>query len=134
MRSLRLAQIAAQAESVRWRRRFRRLVVQIVCVAIALPFLLAAFGFLEAAFWAYVSQHFIPVFAALIVLGGNLLVVVILMAIVLMKGGDDRVSLEALEVRRRALDSAQRSVTIAALAGPVASFLFTQLRARRRRD
>lgn len=133
IRSLRLAQIAAQAEGLRWRHRARRLVFQIVCVCLALPFLLAAFGFLEASFWTYVAPHFQPELAALIVMGGNLLVVVVLLVLAMMRGGEDKVSLEALEVRRRAIDSAQRSIGLAALM-PVASLLVTQLRARRRRD
>lgn len=134
MRSVRLAQIAAQAESVRWRRRAKRIATQIVCLILALPFLLAALGFVEAAFWNYLLDHFWPVQAALIATGGNLLVVAVLMVIAISRGGDDRVAVEALEVRRRALESAQRSVTIAAMAGPVASFLINRMRARRGRD
>jgi hypothetical protein len=133
MRSVKLAQIAAQAEGLRWRRRARRIVTQIVLGIIALPFLLAAFGFLEAAFWTYVADHFQPTEAALLAVGGNILVVAILMVLVLTRGGDDRVSLEALEVRRRALESAQRSLTVATMVAPVTGFILSQLRSRRRR-
>lgn len=132
MRPVRLAQIAAQAEGLRWRRRARRIVSQIILAILALPFLLAAFGFLEAAFWSYVARHFQPEEAALIVMGGNLLVVVILLGLSATRGGDDRVSLEALEVRRRALENVQRSVTLATMAGPIAGFVLSQLRRRRR--
>ncbi|HET6184336.1 MAG TPA: hypothetical protein VFA03_12170 [Acetobacteraceae bacterium] len=134
MRPLRLAQIAVQAEGLRWRRRARRVLTQIVCVVIALPFVLAAFGFIEAALWIYVSSHLAPALAAIVAMGGNLLVVAVLGLMILIRGGEDRVSLEALEVRRRALESAQRSVTIAAIVGPVANVLVSQLRGRRRRD
>jgi hypothetical protein len=51
----------------------------------------------------------------------------------LLRGSEDRVSLEALEVRRRAIVSAQRSLTIATLVGPAVSFLLSQLRRSRRR-
>lgn len=104
---------------------------QVVLAAIALPFLLAAFGFLEAAFWNYVARHFQAEEAALIVLGGNLLIAGILLGLAMMRGSEDRVSLEALEVRRRALDSAQRSLSYAALIGPITAFLLGQLRRRR---
>ncbi len=135
MRPVRFAQIAAQAEGVRLKRRVRRIVVQIVLAIMAVPFLLACLGFLEVAFWSYVARHFQPEEAALLALGGNLLVVVLLLGMALMRGTEDRVSLEALEVRRRALDSAQRSLTMATLMGPVTSFLLSQLRRpRRRRD
>ena len=107
--------------------------MQIVMVVLAVPFLLACLAFLELAFWSYVAIHFQPTEAALIVLGGNLLVVVVLLGLAFLRGSEDRVSLEALEVRRRALDSAQRSLTLATLIAPAASFLLGQLRRPRRR-
>ncbi len=134
MRPVRLAQIAAQAEGLRLRRRVRRIVMQIVLAILALPFLFAALGFLEAAFWNYVARHFQPEEAALIVVGGNLLVAMLLLGLAMMRGSEDRISLEALEVRRRALESVQRSVTFATLIGPVTGFLLNQLRRPRRRD
>jgi hypothetical protein len=112
----------------------RRIVMQIVLAVLALPFLLAAFGFLETAFWNYVARHFQPEEAALIVMGGNLLVALVLLGLAMLRGSEDRVSLEALEVRRRALDSAQRSLTLATMAGPIASFVLTQLRRPRRHN
>lgn len=132
MRPIRLAQIAAQAERVRLRRRVRRIVMQIVLAILALPFLLATLGFLEAAFWNYVARHFQPEEAALLVCGGNLLVAVVLLGLAMMRGSEDRISLEALEIRRRALENVQRSVTLATLAGPIAGFLLNQLRRPRR--
>lgn len=105
--------------------------MQAVLAAIALPFLLAAFGFLEAAFWNYVARHFQAEEAALIVLGGNLLMAGILLGLAMMRGSEDRVSLEALEVRRRALESAQHSLSYAALAGPLLGLLLGLLRRRR---
>lgn len=102
--------------------------MQIVLAILALPFLLAALGFLEVAFWNYVARHFQPEEAALIVLGGNLLVAVLFLGLAMMRGSEDRISLEALEVRRRALDSAQRSLSIATMAGPIATFVLSQMR------
>ena len=118
---------------MRLKRRVRRVIVQLVLVVLAVPFLLACLGFLELAFWSYVASHFQPTEAALVVLGGNLLVVVVLLGMAFLRGSEDRVSLEALEVRRRAIDSAQRSLAMATLMGPVTSFLLSQLRRSRRR-
>jgi uncharacterized membrane protein len=134
MRPVRLAQIAAQAEGLRLRRRARRLVIQVVLAVMALPFLLACLGFLEAAFWNFVARHFQAEEAALIVVGGNLLVALLLLGLAMARGSEDRVALEALEVRRRALDSVQRSVSYAALVGPITGFLLSQLRRPRRDD
>ncbi len=133
MRPVRLAQIAAQAEGLRLRRRLRRVITQVVLALLALPFLLATLGFLEAAFWNFVADHVPAPLAAVLVAVGNLLVAVVLLGMAMMRGGEDRVSLEALEVRRRALDSAQRGITVATLMGPVAGFLLNQLRRPRSR-
>ncbi len=106
---------------------------QIVLAILALPFLLAAIGFLEAAFWNYVARHFQPEEAALVVVGGNLLVAVLLLGLAFLRGSEDRVSLEALDIRRQALIDAQKSFTLAAMVGPLAGFLLGQLRRPRRR-
>lgn len=134
MRPVHLAQIAAQAEALRLRRRLSRVGMQIVFAIIALPFLIVTLVFLELAFWKFVARHFQPEAAALIVAGGNLLVALLMLGLAMMRGSEDRISLEALEVRRRALDSAQRSVSYAALIAPITGFLLSQLRRPRRRD
>ncbi len=133
MRSVRLAQVAVQAEGLRLRRRVRRIAMQIVLAILALPFLLAALGFFEAAFWNFVARHFQPEEAALIVAGGNILVAVLMLLLAMMRGSEDRISLEALQVRQSALESVQRSFTVASMIAPVAGFLMSQLRRNRER-
>ncbi len=133
MRTLRLTRIAVQAEGVRLRRRARRLVMQLVLAVIALPFLLAAFGFLEAAFWTFLIRHFQPEYCGLIIASSNILVSALLVVIAMAQGGDDRVALEAIQVRQRALESAGRTFTLAAIVGPVIGFLFDQFRRSRQR-
>lgn len=130
MRSFRLARIALEAELLRLRRLARRTVVRVALAVVALPFLLATFGFLEVAFWSYVSQHFIPSSAALIVAGGNLLVGLILVLIAATLS-DSRVEIEALKVRQQALEDVGRQLTVAALVAPVARLLVDQMRRRR---
>jgi hypothetical protein len=132
MRSLRLAQIAVQAEALRLRRLARRTATRLVFALVALPFLLATFGFFEAAFWNYVSRHFLPELAALITAGGNLLIGGILIVVAALSR-DSQVELEALKVRQRALEDISRQVTVTALVAPVARLLLDQLRRNRNR-
>jgi hypothetical protein len=132
MRNLRLAQIAVQAEGLRLRRLARRTATRIVLVLVALPFLLATFGFLEAALWNWVSRHLVPEFAALITAGVNLLVGGVFMAIAA-ASSDSTVEIEALKVRERALEDVRRELTVTALLAPVARLVVDQLRRRRER-
>ena len=133
MRSFRLAQVAAQAEGLRLRRRVRKIIMQVVLAIVALPFLLAALGFFEATYFNVMMANFRPWSAALIVAGTNLLLALLLLIVAAMGGSEDRVSLEALQVRQRALESARRSLTLASVAAPVTQFLLAQMRNRSRR-
>jgi hypothetical protein len=133
MRSLRLAQIALQAEGLRLRRLARRTVVRVTMIVIAAPFLLACFGFFETAFWEWVSRHLLPAYAALITAGANLIIAVLFLLIAALLR-DSRVEIEALRVRQRALEDATRQFTIAAMVTPILRLVLDQLRRRRDRD
>ena len=132
MRSLRLTQIALQAELLRLRRLGRRTAMRVVMALIALPFMLATFGFLEAALWNWVSRHLLPAYAALIAAGVNILIGGVFLVIAAMLG-DSRVEIEALKVRQRALEDARREITVTALLAPVARLLLDQYRRSRER-
>ena len=110
----------------------RRTATRVVMVLVALPFLLATFGFFEAAFWNWVSRHLIPEYAALIVAGVNLLIggVLVLFAAV---SSDSRVEIEALKVRQRALEDVSRQLTVTALVAPAARLVLDLLRRGRER-
>ncbi|MGH7154818.1 MAG: hypothetical protein ACREF3_12900 [Acetobacteraceae bacterium] len=127
MRSLRLAYIALQAEALRLRRFTRRNITRLILAAIALPFLLAAFGFFEAAFWSWLSRHLVPELAAVAIAGANLLVAGLFL-ILAARSSESRVEIEALKVRQRALEDATRQLTIATLVVPVARLVLDQLR------
>ncbi|MDQ2802459.1 MAG: hypothetical protein M3Y41_07160 [Pseudomonadota bacterium] len=133
MRSVRLAQIAAQAEGLRLRRRVSRVIMQVVLALVAVPFLIATLVFLELALWKVVAANVLPVWAALIVAGVNLIIAGIVLILAMTRGGDDRVAIEALQVRQRAFESAQRSLSLAALVAPVSQFLLGRLTRRRKR-
>jgi hypothetical protein len=125
-RSFRLVQIAAQAELLRLRRMASRTATRIALVLVALPFLLAMFGFFEASFWNYVSRHFIPELAALIAAGGNLLVAVIFLLIAAFLRNSN-VEIEALKVRQRAIEDMSRQITLSALLVPVVRLVMDQM-------
>src|SRR5271170_4622487 len=119
IRSLRLAQIAAQAEGLRLRRLARRTAVRVGLALVAAPFLLACFAFLEMALWDWLSQHLRAEFAALITAGINFAIAGLLLLIAALSR-DSQVEIEALRVRQRALEDATRHFTIAAMVTPVA--------------
>jgi hypothetical protein len=130
IRSLRLAQIAVQAEALRLRRLARRTAVRVGLVLVAAPFMLACFGFFETALWEWVSRHLLPAYAALIVAGVNLALGGVLLLIAALSS-DSKVEIEALRVRQRALEDATRQLTIAAMVTPVLRLVLDQLRRRR---
>ena len=130
IRSLRLAQIAVQAEALRLRRLGRRTAVRVGLALVAAPFMLACFGFFEAALWEWLSRHLLPAYAALICAGVNLALGGLLLLIAALSR-DSRVEIEALRVRQRALEDATRQFTIAAMVTPVLRLILDQLRRRR---
>jgi hypothetical protein len=131
-RSLRLTQVAVQAELLRLRRMLQRSVTRLVMVLIAVPFLLATFGFLETALWTWLSRIMLAPFAALVQAGVNIVVaaVFLIMAAV---SSESRVEIEALQVRQRALEDAGRQMRTAALLGPALGIVLEQLRRSRSR-
>lgn len=103
MRILRLARIAAEAEALRLRRLARGAAGRATRAVVALPFLLAGLGFLEAAFWLYLDSR-LPGWAAALVAGGaNLLVGGLLMLLALRLPAEDPVAREAGQLRRQAV-------------------------------
>jgi phage shock protein PspC (stress-responsive transcriptional regulator) len=115
MRPLRLARIAAEAEGVRLRHSAQRTVVRVVFAMIALIFLAGTLVFLHIAAWFWLRQSWEHQYAALILAGADL-VLALLLAVVAMRSSPDRVELEALAVRQRALEVATASVAWSALA------------------
>jgi hypothetical protein len=119
MRALRLARVAAEAEALRWRRRLRRTVSRAVLGAVGAVFLLAALSFGHVAVFQALRHTLGPTSSALIVFGGDLVIglVLVLLASV---SSPDRVEVEALEVRQRALQQIEEAAATAALVAPVA--------------
>jgi hypothetical protein len=131
MRPVRLAQIAAEAETVRWQAFAARILVRLVCACIALIFLIGAVTFAHLAGWYWLRIHWeLNFYETAFVLGGFDLVVAGLLLFLASRSGPSRAELEALEVRRRAVAEMVRMLTMAQLLLPILRLLGS-LRRRR---
>jgi hypothetical protein len=125
MRALRLARIAAEAEGLRLRHSAQRTVVRAILGLIALALLFGALIFGQIAAWYWLRVSWDRPETALI-LGGAELVLAVIFGLAA-RSSPGRIEVEALAVRRRALESATSSVAFSALAArlvPVAFRLF----------
>ena len=130
MRTLRLARIALEAEGLRLRQRARRGVARLALLAMACGFLLAAVVFGHAAVWFWLRLHWDSPQAAGLVVGGDV-VLATFFALLAARSSAGRIEREALDVRRRAIESAVSTYAISTLALQAMSLL-GRLLARRR--
>jgi hypothetical protein len=130
MRSLRLARIAAEAESVRLRYSARRTAVRAVLGLVALAFLFGALVFCQIAAWYWLRASWDRPAAALILAGAELVLAAIL-ALLAARSSPGRVELEALAVRRQALEGAGSSLAFSTLATQLLRLAIDLLRRRR---
>ena len=132
MRTLRLARIAAEAEGLRLRRQAQRMVVRLVLGLIALAFLGMAVACLHVFIWFAFrlwAGWTTPWSAAIMVAFDMVMAAVFAMIAASSRPG--QVELEALEVRRRALESATRGVALTGLLVPCIRIATDLLRKRR---
>jgi len=130
MRSLRLARIAAEAEGVRLRYSARRTAVRAVLGLVALGFLFGALVFCQIAAWYWLRASWDRPAAALILAGAELVLAAIL-ALLAARSSPGRVELEALAVRRQALEGATSSLAFSTLATQLLRLAVDLLRRRR---
>jgi hypothetical protein len=114
MRALRLARIAAEAEGLRLRHSAQRTVVRAILGLMALAFLFGALVFGQIAAWYWLRMSWDRPEAALI-LGGAELVLAVIFGLLAARSSPGRIEVEALAVRRRALESATSSLAFSAL-------------------
>ena len=114
MRALRLARIAAEAEGLRLRHSAQRTVVRAILGLIALGLLFGALVFCQIAAWYWLRVSWDRPAAALILAGAELVLAAIL-ALLAARSSPGRIEIEALAVRRRALESATSSLAFSAL-------------------
>lgn len=122
MRALRLARVAAEAEVLRTRRRVRRTAIRAGFVAVAAVFAVAALCFGHVAVFMAIRHSLGSTSAALVVLGVDLLIAVICV-LVASTSSPDRIELEALQVRERALQQLEEMAATAAMMAPLARLL-----------
>jgi len=114
MRTLRLAQIAAEAEGLRLRRQARRTAFRVATGVIGLMFLGWALVFAHVAvwYWLHKAAGWTVPGAAMAVAGGDLVIAAFL-ALLAAQSMPGRVEREALQVRRHALESATSGIGLA---------------------
>jgi hypothetical protein len=124
----RLFRIALEAERLRISLHVRRTARRIVMGSIALALLFGALVFGHVAAWYWLRTYMAGQYVALIFVGFDLLLALLLFLLAF-RSSPGLAEVEALAVRRRALEQAGESLTVTALVVRVADRL---IRSRRR--
>jgi len=133
MRAVRLARIAAEAEGVRLRGLISRTVTRVILGVIALLFVLGAIVVAHVAAWYWLQTGLGQTFlAASGIVGGADLLVAIVLGFLATRSSPSRIEIEALEVRRKAIQSIGTTLSLTQLAIPLLRIV-ADLRRRRRR-
>jgi hypothetical protein len=114
MRSFQLVRLALEAEMLRLNYKARRTVTRLVLGYFAMMLAFGALVFLHVAAWYWLREFMAGQYVALIFAGVDLLLAAVF-ALLASRSTPGRSELEALDVRRRALDDAAGSLTISAL-------------------
>jgi hypothetical protein len=133
MRPVRLARIAAEAEGVRLRGLLNRQVTRIMMAAIALVFGVGALTFAHVAAWYGLRVCLEQTYLATTgILGGADLLFAVVLLVLASRSKPSRVEVEALEVRRKAIQGIGSSLSMVQMVIPILRFI--AYRRRRRRD
>ncbi len=132
MRPFRLARIAVEAEGVRLRGMAARIATRAAFAIVAMVFLAGALVFAHLAAW-YVLRTALDLsyLATAATLGGADLLLAIVLLVLASRSAPSRVEIDALEVRRRAIEGIGSAMSIIALLMPM---LRIAARFRRRRE
>jgi len=132
MRPVRLARIAAEAEGVRLRGLLTRIITRVVLAVVALLFVLGAIVIGHVAAWHEIrtdlNQSFLV--TAGILAGADLLVALIL-GLLASRSRPSRVEVEALDVRRKAIQGISNTLSVTQMAIPVLRMMANMRRRRR---
>lgn len=132
MRAYRLAHVAVEAETIRWKCMATRLVWRIMCAFIAMLFLIGVIAFAHIAAWYWVRLGFDQnVYVAAGILGGADLVIAIGFGVLASRSSPGRQEEEALAVRRRAVQGMATAFSLAQIALPVLRMTGSLLRKAR---
>jgi hypothetical protein len=120
MRPFRLMRVAAEAEGVRLRGFVRRVVARIILGMIALLFGLGVIVFAHMAAWYWLrtglDQTFLTTTA---ILGGVDLIVAVILGLFATRSTPSRVEVEALDVRRKAIEAIGSTLSLTRLIIPL---------------
>lgn len=134
MRPLRLARIAAEAEGLRLRAMLTRVASRVILGCVALLFVMGAVVFAHVAAWYELriglGQTYL---AAAGILGGGDLLLALILGFFASRSSPSRAELEAVEVRRKAIEGLGSAFTISQMALPVLRLVSGSRRRRGRR-
>jgi len=134
MRPVRLARIAAQAEGVRLRGMMARIFTRAIFAVIALFFILGAVAFGHLAAWYEIRTALDQSFLATAgILGGVDLLLALILLFLASRSTPSRVEVEALEVRRKALQGIVSTLSLTQIVLPLALRVMNTARRRGRR-
>jgi hypothetical protein len=120
MRPFRLARIAAEAELVRLRGMMTRIMTRVIFGVVALFFLLGAMVFAHVAAWYEIRVGLDQSYLATAgILGGADLLLAIILLLLASRSSPSKVEVEALNVRRRAIEGIGSALTLTQLALPL---------------
>ena len=134
MRPFRLVRIAAEAEGVRLRGMAARIVTRAVLGLIALLFVVGAIVFAHLAAWYWLRTAIgQPFLAATGILGGADLLLAIALGFLASRSVPSRVEVEALDVRRKAVEAIGTTLSLTQLVVPILRILANLRRPNPRR-
>jgi hypothetical protein len=132
MRPFRLARVAAEAEGVRLRGFARRIVSRAILGIIALLFILGAVVFAHLAVWYWLRTGLDETYLASAgILGGADFLVGILLGFLATRSTPSRVEVEALDVRRKAIQAMGSGLSISRLVIPIFQLMVNMRRRKR---
>ena len=134
MRAYRLAHVAVEAETIRWKSIAIRLATRVAYGLIAALFLLGVLVFIHIAAWSWLRGSFaFSELATAGILGGVDLVIGVILGVLATRSTPSRAEQEALEVRRRAVQNIGTALSISQMAIPALRLANTMLRRTRSR-
>lgn len=129
MRSLRLLNVAWEAERTRLGLRVQREIRRVVLLLVAGVLGAAAFGMLHVIAWVAIGDAMAPLWRAIVIFAVDIVLALIL-AVLAMRNPASHAELEAASIRRTALTEARNGVGVAML--PLAFTFLRNRRAKRR--
>ena len=134
MRPVRLARLAAQAEGVRLRRLLSRVVSRLILAIVAFLFVLGAVVFGHIAAWYEIRAGLNQTFLATTgIVGGADLFVAVILGLLAARSSPSRVELEALDVRRKAVQGLTSTLSLTQLLIPILRLMIIRRRGKRER-